>query len=390
MIRVAVVIPGIDRIGGAERQAMLLAMGLRKRGCRATMIALSGSGGAAANELRDAGVGFVSLEMRKGLADPRGWIRFNQWLWRERPDVVHAHLPHAAWMTRWSRWAAPATVVIDTLHSSYAGRRGRRIGYRCSRWLTDQVTAVSRATAESHLAAGMVGVDKTAVVPNGIDVDTWRPDAAARTDLRRVLGIADEFLWLAVGRLEAVKDFPALLQAMARIPERARLVILGEGPLRPELTTLASALRLEQRVRFIGFEQNVKRWMQAADGFVLSSRYEGLPMVLLEAGACGLPAIATDVAGTREVVVNGMNGWRPKAGDADALSNAMAKLMEMPAELRHAMGERARQHVAEQFSLDAVLDRWERLYADLLERSANRKKDLAAREALNRQSEISA
>lgn len=390
MIRVAVVIPGIDRIGGAERQAMLLAMGLRKRGCRATMIALSGSGGAAANELRDAGVGFVSLEMRKGLADPRGWIRFNQWLWRERPDVVHAHLPHAAWMTRWSRWAAPATVVIDTLHSSYAGRRGRRIGYRCSRWLTDQVTAVSRATAESHLAAGMVGVDKTAVVPNGIDVDTWRPDAAARTDLRRVLGIADEFLWLAVGRLEAVKDFPALLQAMARIPERARLVILGEGPLRPELTTLASALRLEQRVRFIGFEQNVKRWMQAADGFVLSSRYEGLPMVLLEAGACGLPAIATDVAGTREVVVNGMNGWLPKAGDADALSNAMAKLMEMPAELRHAMGERARQHVAEQFSLDAVLDRWERLYADLLERSANRKKDLAAREALNRQSEISA
>jgi len=390
VIRVAVVIPGIDRIGGAERQAMLLAMGLRKRGCRATMIALSGSGGAAANELRDAGVGFVSLEMRKGLADPRGWIRFNQWLWRERPDVVHAHLPHAAWMTRWSRWAAPATVVIDTLHSSYAGRRGRRIGYRCSRWLTDQVTAVSRATAESHLAAGMVGVDKTAVVPNGIDVDTWRPDAAARTDLRRVLGIADEFLWLAVGRLEAVKDFPALLQAMARIPERARLVILGEGPLRPELTTLASALRLEQRVRFIGFEQNVKRWMQAADGFVLSSRYEGLPMVLLEAGACGLPAIATDVAGTREVVVNGMNGWRPKAGDADALSNAMAKLMEMPAELRHAMGERARQNVAEQFSLDAVLDRWERLYADLLERSANRKKDLAAREALNRQSEISA
>jgi len=390
VIRVAVVIPGIDRIGGAERQAMLLAMGLRKRGCRATMIALSGSGGAAANELRDAGVGFVSLEMRKGLADPRGWIRFNQWLWRERPDVVHAHLPHAAWMTRWSRWAAPATVVIDTLHSSYAGRRGRRIGYRCSRWLTDQVTAVSRATAESHLAAGMVDVDKTAVVPNGIDVDTWRPDAAARTDLRRVLGIADEFLWLAVGRLEAVKDFPALLQAMARIPERARLVILGEGPLRPELTTLASALRLEQRVRFIGFEQNVKRWMQAADGFVLSSRYEGLPMVLLEAGACGLPAIATDVAGTREVVVNGMNGWLPKAGDADALSNAMAKLMEMPAELRHAMGERARQHVAEQFSLDAVLDRWERLYADLLERSANRKKDLAAREALNRQSEISA
>ena len=125
MSHAAIAIPGLDRIGGAERQAMLLAKGLRRRGWRVSVVALSGSGGAAATELRDAGVAFMSLEMRKGLADPRGWIRFNRWLWRERPDVLHAHLPHAAWLARWSRLAAPVPVVIDTLHSSHTGELGR-------------------------------------------------------------------------------------------------------------------------------------------------------------------------------------------------------------------------------------------------------------------------
>ncbi|MGA2207428.1 MAG: glycosyltransferase, partial [Terracidiphilus sp.] len=82
MSHAAIAIPGIDRIGGAERQAMLLAKGLRRRGWRVSMVALSGTGGDAAAELRNAGVGFISLEMRKGLADPRGWLRFHRWLRR--------------------------------------------------------------------------------------------------------------------------------------------------------------------------------------------------------------------------------------------------------------------------------------------------------------------
>ncbi len=129
---------------------------------------------------------------------------------------------------------------------------------------------------------------------------------------------------------DAVKDYPTLLKALARAPETARLLIAGAGPLLTELVQLAARLGLERRVRFLGFEPNVQRWMQAADGFVLSSRYEGLPMVLLEAGACGVPAVATDVPGTREAIVNGETGWLAPAGDADALAQAMAKLMRTP------------------------------------------------------------
>ena len=391
MSHAAIAIPGLNRIGGAERQAMLLAKGLRRRGWRVSVVVLYGDGGAAAAELRACGVAFTSLEMRKGLADPRGWIRFHRWLKRERPDVLHAHLPHAAWLCRWSRLAAGVPVVIDTLHSSSTGKRGRRAGYALSRWLPDHVTAVSRSTAVSHLVAGMVSAEHLTVLGNGVEVEAWTPDIQARAAARRQLGLTDEFLWMAVGRLEPVKDYPTLLRAMARTPEKACLSILGIGPLEAELMKLAAQLGLQRRVRFLGFEPNVEHWMQAADGFVLSSRYEGLPMVLLEAGACGVPAVATDVPGTREVVVNGVNGWLARAADALSLTDAMTRLMRMPLDERYAMGECARRRVMNEFSLDIVLNGWERLYEALLaQKSVPWRTRLTAREALSRHSAASA
>jgi glycosyltransferase involved in cell wall biosynthesis len=391
MSHAAIAIPGLDRIGGAEQQVMLLATGLRRRGWRVSVVALSGTGGAAAAELADAGVAFLSLQMRKGLADPRGWVRFHRWLRRKQPDVVHAHLRHAAWLARWSRLAAHVPLVIDTLHSSSTGKLGRRIGYACSRWLPDHVTAVSEATAASHAAAGMVNPSRLSVLGNGIDVNRWQPDARARLEAREELGIKNKFLWLAVGRLEAVKDYPTLLHALARATQTAQstaqLLVLGAGPLEAELNIMAAGLGLGQRVRFAGFYPNVARWMQAADGFVLSSRYEGLPMVLLEAGACALPAVATDVPGTREVIVDRETGWLASAGDPEQLAAAMSLLMHLPLNKRLAIGERARQHVVEHFSLEPVLDRWEQLYADLLERkNTNRRSDWAEWESLRRRS----
>jgi glycosyltransferase involved in cell wall biosynthesis len=363
---VALIVPGLDRIAGAERQVILLAKGLCTRGWRVSVVALTGTGGNAASELRAAGAEFQSLEMRKGLADPRGWLRFHRWLRQEAPDIVHAHLPHAAWMARWSRLAAPMRVELDTLHSSSTGTSGRRLGYRWSDWLADQVTAVSHAAAGTHLAAAMVDRSKLTVLPNGVDGETWRPDAEVHTKVRRELGIGDEFLWLAAGRLEPVKDYPTLLRALAKTQGSAKLVIAGCGPLHDELVQMAAELGLEEQVRFLGFEPDLRRWMKAADGFVLSSRCEGLPMVLLEAAACALHAVATNIPGTREVIVPGQTGSLATADSATALAEAMTALMQAPLHERQAMGECARHLVIEQFSLAAVLERWEALYNDLL------------------------
>jgi glycosyltransferase involved in cell wall biosynthesis len=367
MNHIAFVIPGLDRIAGAERQMILLAHGLHRRGWRVSVVALSGSGSSIAAELSAAGISYLSLQMRKGLADPRGWIRFHHWLRKERPEIVHAHLPHAAWFSRWSRLAAPVRVLVDTLHSSSTGTLGRKLGYRFSNWLTDKVTAVSHAAAETHLAARMVSEEKLLVLPNGVDIELWRPDATVRNAVRRRLGLDNEFLWFAAGRLEAVKDYPTLLRAMVEVPNAARLVIAGSGPQEDDLRRLTHELGLESRVRFLGFESDVRTWMQAADAFVQSSLWEGLPMGLLEAASCALPAVATAVSGTREALIDGQTGFLAEAGSAKALSAAMTRMMEMPPEGRRAIGNRARQLVIERFSLEAVLDQWEAVYADLLD-----------------------
>jgi glycosyltransferase involved in cell wall biosynthesis len=152
------------------------------------------------------------------------------------------------------------------------------------------------------------------------------------------------------------------------MPDRLQLAIAGSGVLDAELRLLVTHLGLQNRVRFLGFETDVRRWLQAADGFVLSSRVEGLPMVLLEAAACELPAVATDVPGTREAIVDGETGWLAAADDAAALSAKMTILMQTEPEARNAMAKQARHFIVERFSLKAVLDQWESLYADLLDR----------------------
>jgi len=366
MSHIALVVPGLDRIGGAERQLLLLARGFRGRGWRVTVVALSGQGSAALEDLSADQIPLVCLHMRKGLADPRGWLRFHRWLRRERPDVLHAHLPHAAWFARWSRLAAPVRVLTDRLHSTATGTPGRRLGYRASAWLADCVTSVSQPVADAHRAARMAPAARLAVLPNGVDLDVCTPDPAARHRLRAELRLKDDdFLWLAAGRLAPVKDYPTLFAAFALLPPSARLIVAGEGPQYDELRALAACLDIRNRVRFLGFQRQPVRWMQAADGLVLSSLWEGLPMVLLEAAACALPAVATDVPGTRQLA-SLLPVPLATPGDAPALAQSMLALMQTDASERLRMGQEARSQVAARFSMETALDRWEALYAHLL------------------------
>jgi glycosyltransferase involved in cell wall biosynthesis len=260
-------------------------------------------------------------------------------------------------------------VCIDTLHTSSTGGLTRRLGYRSSDWLADCVTAVSQSVADAHVAAGMVNQKKLFVVPNEVDVEDFRPDEQTRIAVRQELGLNEEFLWLAAGRLEPVKDYPTLLLAFANMPEHARLLIAGSGSQQSELCRLSACLGLERRVRFLGFQKNIKPWLRAADGFVLSSRWEGLPVGLMEAGACALPSVATDVPGSREVIVRGRTGQLAPSISPVALARTMSAMVRSSPHDRRIMGNLARLHVAQSFSLEAMLDRWEKHYRRLLARS---------------------
>ncbi len=366
MSHVAFLVPTLDRLAGAERQVLLLAEGFRKRDWRVSVVTLSGNGNVAREGLEARGVSFLSLGMRHGLADPRGWIRLHRWLRGNTPDVVHAHLPHAAWIARWSRLLAPMPVLIDTIHTSDTGGIGRHLGYRLSGWLSDRCSAVSEGVAAAYQSAHMVRGARLVLIPNGVDVDCWRPDPARRADLRQRMGFGEEFVWFTAGRLDPVKDYPTLLRAMIEVPEPARLVIAGAGPEESPLRRLAVELGLESRVRFLGFEPDVLPWVQAADAVVLASRWEGLPMILLEAGACALPAVATNVPGSREVVDDGATGFLTPAGDAVALGTVMKRMMCLDADARSALGQNARQNIVAHYSLARVLDSWEATYRNLL------------------------
>jgi glycosyltransferase involved in cell wall biosynthesis len=360
---VAFVIPTIDAIGGAERQVLNLAMELRSRGLRVTLIALSGSGGEQVAELARSSVNFFSLNMRRSWVDPRGWFRYLRWAQANRPAIVHAHLPHATWFARWMRLLAPVRIEIDTIHTSATGTATRKLGYRLSNWLTNRVTCVSDAAAQAALAARMVTANKLTVLPNGVPL----PQNSPLPNLHRN---PDSFRWISVGRLDKVKDHASLLCAFAALPQgpvKATLAIVGDGPMRVSLRELAERLRIDDRVLFTGFQQDVASLLAISEAFVLSSLWEGLPVSVLEAQAAGLPVVATDAAGTAQAMVSGETGLLAPVGDVAALAGAMAQVMAMTEHDRLEMGARGRAFVEEKFSLAAVVSRWQELYKELLE-----------------------
>lgn len=365
MMHIALLIPTLDRIGGAERQVVQLAMGMARRNWRVTVIALSGRGGTATEELSANDVSYLSLEMRHGLGDPRGWIRLRRWITVARPDILHAHLPHASLMARCIRLMAPIRVVIDTVHSPATGGITRRLGYPLTAPLTNLVTTVSSSVAARVLQAGLVRGTDIAILPNGIDTACWRRDHPLQADTRLKKTTEPPFRWLAVGRLDPVKDYANLLSAFAMLPQSARLTIAGSGPLEAGLRRLASDLLIEDRVTFAGFQSDIRHYMNQADGFVLSSRWEGLPVALMEASACELPAVFTATGGARELLPTSECPF-VSVGDTFGLARAMQKMMNHSESERRRIGRAARQRMVESYDLNSVLNRHESLYHYLL------------------------
>jgi glycosyltransferase involved in cell wall biosynthesis len=354
--------------GGAEAQMAQLAIELARRGWRVAVVSLLPAP-TAEKRLAAQGITALSLGMRPGLADPRGMLRLLLFLQRFQPAIVHSHLFHANLLARAVRLLWPAPVVISTLHSiaesgrALEGTRWRDLAYRITGCLADRTVAVSQAVGNRHVEARAVSRRKLLVIPNGVDVTAFRPDPELRARRRRELGFGNEFVWLAAGRLMWKKDYPTLLRAFASLGS-GELLIAGEGPQEPELRTLAGELRISPR--FLGRAPDMPALLNAADALALSSKVEGLPMVLLEAAACGLPAVAADAGGVREALIENETGFVCPPGDAHSLHAAMARLAGASAEQRATMGAAARRLAVERFDLNGAVTEWERLYRELL------------------------
>jgi glycosyltransferase involved in cell wall biosynthesis len=367
-------------MGGADSQLLVAAQDLQARGHEILIVSLTPLGPMGLRA-RTSGIATESLEMRRGIPDPRGLARLIRIVRAWRPNVLHSHMVHANLMARALQLVAPVPVLISTIHNIYEGNALLMAAYRLTNGLVDRMTIISEAAAERFIRDRIIPGHLLRVVPNGVDPELYRQPAEVRDDLRRALGLGEEFVWLAVGRFETAKDYPNMLRAFAKVRERhadAVLLLAGRGSLQGETESLARELEVGLAVRFLGVRDDVAALVSAADGYLMSSAWEGMPMVLLEAAAGGLPVVTTRVGGTGEVVLDGESGYLAPPGDSQALASAMLRLMGLSKAERRALGERGREHIRTNYGLHRVVERWEELYREVLAGKAARRQGQVA------------
>jgi glycosyltransferase involved in cell wall biosynthesis len=351
-------------VGGLERMALALA---RRQG--AAVLCVGPAGPLAA----DAGVPVVALDKPDGRRPE--WVAKAAAALKElKPDVVHTHQIGAA------AYLGPAAgrlgvPVLHTEHGNlFARTRGllptlkARVVMRSAARHVGRFYCVSDDIARAVTRWRTVPRHKVEVVPNGVELP-----ADEGADVRAALGIpADAPVVGTVGRLAEVKRQDVLVRAAAKLAERwpgLRLLVVGDGPERAALERLAAAVGLGGRAVFAGYRPHPEAYLRAMDVFALTSRSEGFPVALLEAWACGVPAVCTAVGGVPAVVEPGTNGLLVPPGDADAVAAAVGSLLADRATAAR-MAAAGRAAVRDRYSLAAVADGYARRY-QALTRGAN-------------------
>jgi glycosyltransferase involved in cell wall biosynthesis len=236
--------------------------------------------------------------------------------------------------------------------------------------LAQRIVCVSETTRQIAIKEG-VQAERVLVIQNGI-----RPvpiEGVDRFGVRMEAGVGEQDIFLiSVGRLVYQKAHEYLVAAMPEVLKEfpnVKVGICGDGVLRAELESQIHSLGLSNSVRLFGRSDHVANYLASADVFVMPSRWEGLPIALLEAMSAGLPVIATNVEGVDEVIVDGEQGLLVPVGNVDALVRAILQLLRDPA-MRARMGLSSKQRIAERYSIDQMSERYLALMVKLMEARA--------------------
>jgi glycosyltransferase involved in cell wall biosynthesis len=289
---------------------------------------------------------------------------------RHGVDIVHTHGKGPGLYGRLAARAlgVPAVHTFHGIHYRGYAPPGRRLYLALERRLSrmsETIINVSASQEAEGVALGLFERGQSVVVMNGVDVDEI--DCAVRQcGIRRdMLGLhPDDFVIGCVSRWDPVKRFEILLQAVDRLAAqvpRLALLLVGGGGEEARIRRLVAETRIQDRVIFTGFLGNPMRVYGLLDIYVATSLKEGLPLAPLEAMAAGLPIVATDVPGHRDVVVKGETGLLVPAEDSAALADAIAELVADPGR-RRKMGEAGRQRVLDHFGIASMVEQTARVY----------------------------
>lgn len=341
-------------LGGAEKVVVDLADQMVKRGHTVCIAYLKGN---IVVKPKSENVQMISL----GLESPKQLLKalynFRQLIRQFQPDVVHAHMVHANIFARLARLMCKFPKLICTAHNSNEGGKIRMLAYRYTNWLSDFNTNVSQEATDALIKTGAFNRNNLHTVYNGIDLSKFYSDKSeSKTPNHKI-----EFL--SVGRFNEQKDYPNLLHAIAKITQQYQNVhfsIAGEGELRPMIEGLIAQLEIGPYVTLLGRRDDVPDLMQQADGFVLSSKYEGFGLVVAEAMACGTFVIATDCGGVREVM--GGYGYLVPPANHDELAQKILDFLNLSEVERSQNNEHAALYVCQRFDLQNIAQQWEYLY----------------------------
>lgn len=345
---------------GGALQVLYLVKGLKKQGCRGTLVCAKGSkiGAAAADCAATYEVPMV------GELDPRFVLRLRRIIRTEHPDIVHVHSRRGA--DFWGIIAARVTktkVVLTRRVDNPEPRWVARTKYR----LCDRVITISEGIRQVLLSEG-VPAYKIDCVPSGVDSGRYtRPcetkrfcsEFGLRSD-GKVIGVIGQLI-PRKGHRYLIKAAPAILK---HYPE-TRFLFLGQGPLQHDLQKLCKGIHIADKVRFAGFRTDLERILPCLDLIVHPATMEGLGVSLLQAAAAGVPIVATRVGGIPEIVHDGVNGYLVALGDAQAMIDAVLSLLQDPLKAKR-FGQAGQELVRSHFSLEAMVAGNLQVYREVL------------------------
>lgn len=356
--------------GGAQHVVYLLATHLRARydvtvGCA--------PGGELVRRLRQDGVPVVEIPGLRRLPTPwqdaRVLWRLYRLMRRGSFDLVHAHSTKAGLLGRLAANLVHVPAVLFTAHGwaftegrAWWKRRILALYERLMAALTTKIICVSRHDRELALCFGVARPQKLVVIHNGLVAERFAE--IDREQVRSRLGIGEAPVIAFVGRLAVPKDPMTLLVAVKEVPA-AQLLVVGDGPLRMDVERAIERDRLHDRVSLLGERSDVPEILAAADVFVLSSLWEGLPLTIIEAMMAGLPVVATRVGGVPELVEDGLTGFLVPPKDPQALSKVLRRLVE-DRDLRQRMGHAGLARARKEFTLERMVAETERQYEMVL------------------------
>ena len=308
------------------------------------------------------------------LADLRAVAQLWRALRAERPDILHTHNPKPGVYGRIVGRLARVPIVINTVHGLYATPESslpKRLVVYALEWLASRFSDAELIQSPEDFdllwRKRIMPRSKLRLLGNGVDLGRFRPEAELRRTVRSELDLGEEQIAVGlVARLVEEKGVPELIEASRELDDR--FVVLIIGPRDPEKSDAVSEQLLAQAeadgVRFLGMRQDVERVYQGLDVFVLPSHREGFPRAAMEAAASGLPVIATDIRGCRQVVADGVNGLLFPVKDVGALTRAITRVGD-DAALRSAMSRASVDRARDNFDERQIVNRVMGAYADI-------------------------